>query len=327
VTPPDLAVRCDGLRRVYPRRKADPIVALDDLSLHVPTNDWLALLGPNGSGKSTLIRLLVGLEAPDAGSLAILGADRPTEPATRRRVSVVFQHPGLDKLLTIRENLRAQAALFGLSSADTRQRIAAVAESVDLTDRLDDRVGSLSGGLVRRADLARALLSNPELLIVDEPTGGLDVASRRAFLDLIDATRAARTDAAEAFTVIMSTHHMDEAERADHVALMSNGRIVAQGEPAHLRSELGGRVLTTTAEHERTLTNAGLAIRTASSQRIGSGNAEAIARAAAELSRFGASFTVQPPTLADVYLAHTGARLDDAPPAPSASSKRGRRRA
>ncbi|MEM1423447.1 MAG: ABC transporter ATP-binding protein [Planctomycetota bacterium] len=298
------AIDATDLTKRYARRRHDDVVALDGLTLSVPASSWVALLGPNGSGKSTLLRCITRAMRPDSGELRALGEDPGVSDASmRRRLSVVFQSPGLDRLLTVRENLLTQCALFGWSGREADDRLRAHAQSVGLTDRLDDRVGSLSGGLARRADLARALLSEPDLLLLDEPTTGLDPEARVSFLDLIERTR----DERPGMTVLMSTHLMDEAERCDSIALLFDGVLLAHQTPDALRSGLGDRALRTGHAHADTLVASGLDVRAADGHVVGSGDRAALARAASRLAEAGAEFEVCAPSLEDVYLAHSHA--------------------
>ena len=317
-----IAIRAADLRRVFPgSRRREPRVALDRLSLAVPTGEWVALLGPNGSGKSTLMNLVGTADRPDDGTLESLGrtvAGGRADPREIRRyraqLGVVFQAPGLDRLLTVRENLLAQASLFGLSGRDAVERIAITTRRLDLTDRLDDRVASLSGGLARRADLARALLHRPTILLLDEPTAGLDHDARTRFLDAIAELRREAADAGTPLTVLMSTHLMDEAERADRVVMMHQGRIVADGSPARLRGALGTSTIRSTDPDAVTrMERLGLRV-VATPGGGGVGHAEdrdALAGAAAELARLGLPFEFSPPTLGDAFLAATGSPLGE----------------
>ncbi|MCC5822555.1 MAG: ABC transporter ATP-binding protein [Phycisphaerales bacterium] len=202
--------------------------ALDAVTL-AADRQMVALLGPNGSGKSTLMRVLVGLHKPDAGEVF--------SPRDRTSLGVVFQSPAVDDLLTIRENLILAAALCRKPRPFARDRIAWLVTQIGLEDLLDTRCGRLSGGQRRRADLARALMGQPGVLILDEPTTGLDIDARARFWSTIERIRAE-----EHLTVLAATHLGDEAERADRAVLLRQGRIVADGSPDELRRPLGGRV-------------------------------------------------------------------------------------
>lgn len=311
LVPPLAAVVCNGVGRVYASTRREPArTALDGVSLTVHRGEWLALLGPNGSGKSTLLRLIATMDRPDSGGMSVLNAD-PAGPRgalrdLRARLGVVFQRPGLDALLTVRENLMLQGALLGIVRSEAESRVRNVAGALGIIDRLSSRVSTLSGGLARRADLARALLSEPELLLLDEPTAGLDLDARAALLDLLDQRRLA---ALRPFTIIMTTHLMDEAERATRVALMHAGRLIAEGKPAELRRALGGNVVVTRAESAGILESSGLTLTRSTPEAVGAGSPDAVEKAAVALARASVPFTVGPPTLADVYFAHTGARL------------------
>jgi len=169
----------------------------------------------------------------------VLGHDVTREPdRVRRRLGVVFQHPSVDRLLTVEENLVHHGHLHGLSGASLRAAVAAVVERLGLGERRRDRVGTLSGGLQRRAELAKALLVGAELLLLDEPTSGLDPAARREFLAFLAELRAA-----ERITVVLTTHDMEEAERCGRVAILDRGRVVALGTPEALKARVGGDVL------------------------------------------------------------------------------------
>ncbi len=213
--------------------------ALDHLSLEIPPAEVFALLGPNGSGKTTFFKLLSTLMPPQSGRLAVFGHELPVQSAqVRRLLGVVFQNPSCDQKLTVRENLACQAALFGLRGNARNERIAQVSDQLGFTDRLDWQLEKLSGGLQRRVDIAKSMLHAPQLLILDEPSTGLDPAAR---LDLWHALLRLRES--YGVTIVLTTHLLEEAEKAERIGILHAGRMVAIGQPAQLRSELGGRVL------------------------------------------------------------------------------------
>lgn len=229
-----LAVDIQGVTHRYGRHEA-----LRSVTLEAPTGALYGVLGPNGSGKTTLFRILSTLMPPSEGVAKVFGLDTTQRPeAVRNRLGVVFQDPALDEALTVRENLRFQSALYGLESPDRRNRIDELLTRLDVADRADDPVDALSGGLQRRVDLARGLLHRPDLLLLDEPTTGLDPGARRAFWAAIDRLREA-----EGTTLLLATHLMDEAERCDRVGILSAGALVADGTPAALKAELGEQTL------------------------------------------------------------------------------------
>ncbi len=209
-----------GLRKCF-----GDLVAVDDVSLTVARGETYGLLGPNGAGKTTTISMLCGLVTPDAGEVALEGERiHPRATAPKRRLGYVPQEIALYPDLTARENLRFFGRLQGLGRDRLRARIQQVLEVTGLTDRADDRVSQFSGGMQRRLNIGVGLLHEPELLILDEPTVGVDPQSRNAILASVDAL------AAEGLAVLYTTHYMEEAERlCDRIAIMESGRIVAEG--------------------------------------------------------------------------------------------------
>lgn len=219
------------------KKREPPKAALEGVSLEVREGEIYGLLGPNGSGKSTLLKLLAGALRWQRGALRFVGeVQRPASTAWRHAVSVVFQSPALDGVLTARENLRLGAALYGQSpsAAAVEEALAAVG----MARHADERVATMSGGMKRRVDIARALLPQPRLLLLDEPTAGLDEASFRAMWAHLEAVRAAR-----GLTIVVATHRPDEAERCDRLAVLSEGALVRVGSPEELRAELAEDVM------------------------------------------------------------------------------------
>ncbi len=213
------------------------IVAVAGIDLDVPAGTCLGLLGPNGAGKSTTMRLLTAQAIADAGEIEVLGHRLPEESkAARARCGVVPQLDNLDYELTTRENLEVFARLYRVPRPERRDAVDRALEIANLTARADSVVDELSGGMRRRLLIARGLVHRPELLLLDEPTVGLDPQVRTELWSLIDTLRS------EGVTILMSTHYIEEAERlADEVAIMSAGRIVARGRPAELVAEHVGR--------------------------------------------------------------------------------------
>lgn len=331
----------EGITKRYPSGRKHPArVALEGVSLSIRSGEHVALLGPNGSGKSTLLRILSTADLPDEGTMSILGTSLPASQALRAQVrsqlGVVFQRPGLDPLLTVRENLRTHASLFGLHGAEAAGRIDAIASDLGLTDRLDDRVRTLSGGLVRRADLARALLPEPRLLLLDEATVGLDPSAREEFLRSI-ARQQSDSGRSHPLTVVTATHLMDEAERAERVILLDRGRIVADAPPAELRSQLGPRVLrvqragddpslvASLQEFDLSVNSTDEGIRATPASEDESNAGASMEAAAALLIRRGLAFEIAPPTLGDVYQHLTGRTLEAEGPAQEKGKMRGSR--
>jgi ABC-2 type transport system ATP-binding protein len=227
------AIEIQGLGHRYGDRQA-----LCDVSLTVQRGEVFGLLGPNGGGKTTLFRLLNTSLTLQTGSVRILGFDPGRDlHQVRSRIGVVFQHPSLDKKLTVLENLKAHGSLYGMSRSEIRARGGEMLSRLGLADRGADRVETLSGGLARRVELAMGLMHRPELLILDEPSTGLDPGARRDLWTYLATLRA------EGVTVLATTHLMDEASRCDRIGILDRGRLAALGEPESLRGEIGGEVL------------------------------------------------------------------------------------
>lgn len=219
-------------------------LAVNDLSLDVAEGEVFAFLGPNGSGKTTLFRLLSTLIPLQEGEISILGCDlRRETTAVRRQLGVVFQSPSLDKKLTVAENLSHQGRLYGLGSRDLRARSEELLAAVGLTERANDIVETLSGGMRRRVELAKSMLHSPRLLLLDEPSTGLDPGARS---DLWKYLRQVRER--EGTTIVLTTHLLDEADRADRIAIMHEGRLAALDAPEALRGAIGGDAITIKTE-------------------------------------------------------------------------------
>ncbi len=221
-------------------------LALDHLSFSVAPAQIFGLLGPNGSGKTTLFRILSTLMVPSGGTATIGGFNVATQPAqVRQQTGIVFQSRSLDIKLTVAENLRHAGHLYGLSGKPLRARIADVLARVALTDRAKEYVETLSGGMQRRVELAKGLIHSPSVLLLDEPSTGLDPGARR---DLWQYLRMLRDD--EGVTVLVTTHLMEEAEYCDRLAILSEGKLVALGSPEELKSTIGGDVVLFETESE-----------------------------------------------------------------------------
>ncbi len=229
--PPELAISLRGAVKRY-----GPITAVAGLDLAVPTGTCVGLLGPNGAGKSTTMRLLTAQSIADEGEIEVLGFRLPGQSKmARAQCGVVPQLDNLDTTLTVEQNLLVFSHLYRIRHSERRAAIERALEMAKLTDRRDSRVDKLSGGMRRRLLIARALVHRPRLVLLDEPTVGLDPQVRQELWALIDALRS------EGTTILMSTHYIEEAERlADTVLIMSHGQAVAAGPPAELVVEHAG---------------------------------------------------------------------------------------
>lgn len=222
------------LKRSYGER-----LALGGVSFDVQAGEIFGFLGPNGGGKTTLLRILSTLLPPSSGSAKVFDIDVVRDPnAVRQRIGVVFQSQHVDGKLTAAENLRHHGHLYGLRGGGLQERIRQSLTRFGLLDREKDLVGTFSGGLRRRLELAKGLLHRPGLLLLDEPTTGLDPGARRDLWDYVAGLRGQ-----DNLTVVLSTHLLDEAERCDRLAILHQGQIVSVGSPDALRSEIGGEVI------------------------------------------------------------------------------------
>ena len=231
LTPREPAILLRGVRKSF-----GDIVAVDGLDLEVPEGICLGLLGPNGAGKSTTMRMLTAQAVADEGEIRVLGFELPRESKlARARMGVTPQQDNLDIDLTARQNLEVFARLYRIPRRDRAEAVQRALAMARLTERGDSRVEELSGGMRRRLLIARGLIHRPQLVLLDEPTVGLDPQVRQELWTVIDGLRGA------GITVLMSTHYIEEAERlADTVAIMAEGRIVAQGRPSELVREHAG---------------------------------------------------------------------------------------
>jgi ABC-2 type transport system ATP-binding protein len=307
--PPRLAL--EGVRFRYRDREV-----LRGVTLAVEAGEIFGLLGPNGAGKSTLFAVLAGLLAPSDGRFRLDGAEiRAGARALRARAGIVFQEPGLDGKLSSHENLALAAALHRVPRAVSRERIPRLLAEAGLGDRAREPVERLSGGFRRRLELARALVHAPEVLVMDEPTTGLDAAAFRAFWANVERLRRE-----EGTTVVLTTHRPDEAERCDRLAVLARGEVVACDTPERLRARIPGDVVVIEADAPEALA-VEIERRLGLAARVRSGSVHVEREAAHELvprivEAFPAgrlrSVSLRRPTLADAYLAITGEALEEA---------------
>ena len=310
------AIEVSGLRKIY----RGGVEAVRGIDFEVAPGEVFGLLGPNGAGKSTTVGMLTTTIVPTAGTARLAGFDVVTQPRHARSVSsVVFQEAVVDSGLTGRANLDLHARLWGVPEAVARTRTGDLVEAFGLAELIDRPVGSFSGGQRRRLEIARALVSQPQVLFLDEPTVGLDPRIRHELLDVIAGLRS-RHD----MTILLTTHYLDEAQRlCDRVAIIHLGKIVALDTPARLLAGLGSEILELRVDGDGDTALASLRARgiaTADAFAIGStltialeGRSAADAIGAIHSTDLKASgFTTRPPTLDDVYLRLTGTQIADA---------------
>ncbi len=287
--------------------------ALREVNFEVAKGEIFGLLGPNGGGKSTLFRILSTMMAPSEGRAVIGGRDVVRDrAAVRRHVGVVFQTQSLDKALTVEENMRAQGHLHGLSGALLRERMESAVTQLGLEDRRKDVVETLSGGLRRRVEIAKALLHRPPVLLTDEASTGLDPAARRDLTRHIERLRDQ-----EGVTILLTTHVLEEADRCNRLVLLHRGQVVTEGSPQALRARIGGDVVVLEAEDAKALAGS-------IEQRFGLRASQVDGQVRVEIEnghRFIAevveafpgaiqSVGLHKPTLEDVFVRETGAQIE-----------------
>jgi ABC-2 type transport system ATP-binding protein len=293
----------------------DTVEAVRGVNFEVRTGEVFGFLGPNGAGKTTTINMLCTLAKPTSGWATVAGHDVVSErDDVRRNIGLVFQDPTLDGYITAEQNLELHAELYGLQRDLVRPRMKQVLEMVGLWDRRDSAVGTFSGGMRRRLEIARGMMHSPRVLFLDEPTIGLDPQTRRSIWTYI-----AELKQSEAITIFMTTHYMDEAEWCDRIAIMDNGQIVALDAPEKLKAEIGkDRVMIHTDDDQAAI--AALAERFGIEARIVEGavtfgvptGEEFVPRLFAELPVPIKSVSVSRPTLDDVFMSYTGTTIRDA---------------
>jgi ABC-2 type transport system ATP-binding protein len=305
----DPIVRVENLTHGYPG--ADGRLALDGLTLSVRPGEIFGILGPNGSGKTTLFRILSTLIATVPGHAFVLGRDVATErDFVRRHIGVVFQSPSLDKQLTAEENLVHQGHLYGLKGAQLRERIAEGLKAVALGERAGERVGTFSGGMRRRVEVAKGLLHRPRVLLMDEPSTGIDPSAR---IDMWTQLRAVRE---AGVTVMLTTHLMEEAEHCTRLAIMAGGKLLACDTPAALKQRIGGDVITISSHSPDALQQALREQLGIDSERVGDAvrlerdrGHEWVPRIIEAAPGMVESISVGKPTLEDVFIHLAGRRL------------------
>ncbi|MBK8576507.1 MAG: ATP-binding cassette domain-containing protein [Elusimicrobia bacterium] len=307
------AVQIGDLRHDYPprTRRGPPCPALRGISFTVEPGELFGVLGPNGGGKTTLFKILSTALRPTAGQAVILNHDVGESPdRVREKIGVVFQSPSLDKKLTVLENLIHQGRLYGLHGVPLQARAGELLERLGVADRASDAVETLSGGLQRRVEIAKGLLHSPALLLLDEPTTGLDPGARK------DVWTYLATLTQQGVTVLVTTHLMEEAERCDRLAILDKGLLAALGTPSRLKESIRGDVVTvTTADAARLIEGVKTTFGLVATEMDGAVRIERL-----EGHRFvpqlveafpGLIETVQvgKPSLEDVFVLHTGHRF------------------
>ncbi|GAA4623732.1 daunorubicin resistance protein DrrA family ABC transporter ATP-binding protein [Actinoallomurus vinaceus] len=305
------AIRVSGLRKSYPG-----VEAVRGIDLTVAQGETFGFLGPNGAGKTTTIAMLCTLVRPTAGRVEVAGHDTRTAPGlVRRSIGLVFQESTLDGDLTAAENLRFHADLYAIPRAELAARVDSLLDLTGLTASRDRLVRTLSGGMRRRLEIARGILHRPRVLFLDEPTAGLDPQSRALLWDHLEEVRER-----EGTTLFLTTHYLEEAERCHRIAIIDDGRIIAEGSPAELKSVLGAdRVDLRTGDDEKAaaalLDRFGLAaVAGPQGLRVHTEDgALLVPRLCAGLDVPVYEVTVTRPSLDDVFLHHTGRSIRDEP--------------
>lgn len=291
-------ISIDGLCKSF-----GDVKAVQNLSFQVKKGELFAFLGVNGAGKSTTISILCGQLAKDAGTVFVCGEDvEKGMEKICRKLGVVFQNSVLDKALTVRDNLQSRAALYGITGKEFKKRLAELASLLDFKNLLNRTVGKLSGGQRRRIDIARAILHKPELLILDEPTTGLDPQTRKLLWDVVRNLR--RTDG---MTVLLTTHYMEEAADADYVVIIDSGKISAEGTPLELKNKYTGDFITLYGVSEDNINNLGLPFeKIRDAVRVSVPDTRAATQLILEHPELFSDYEITKGKMDDVFLAVTG---------------------
>ena len=291
-------ISIDGLCKSF-----GDVKAVQNLSFQVKKGELFAFLGVNGAGKSTTISILCGQLAKDAGTVFVCGEDvEKGMEKICRKLGVVFQSSVLDKALTVRDNLQSRAALYGITGKEFKKRLVELASLLDFENLLNRTVGKLSGGQRRRIDIARAILHKPELLILDEPTTGLDPQTRKLLWDVVRNLR--RTDG---MTVLLTTHYMEEAADADYVVIIDSGKISAEGTPLELKNKYTGDFITLYGVSEDNINNLGLPFeKIRDAVRVSVPDTRAATQLILEHPELFSDYEITKGKMDDVFLAVTG---------------------
>ncbi len=285
------------------------IRAVDGISFRVKRGELFAFLGVNGAGKSTTINILCGQLPKDSGSVLIDGCELDGQlDSIKAKLGVVFQHSVLDKALSVRDNLESRAALYGICGKEFEERLSELAELLEFKDLLRRTLGKLSGGQRRRIDIARALLHRPRILVLDEPTTGLDPQTRKLLWRVIDELRHS-----EDMTVFLTTHYMEEAAEADYVVIIDSGKISAEGTPLELKNAYTGDFITLYGADKATVDSLGVEyeeIRDA--YRLSVQNTRAATELIVSRPEVFCDYEITKGKMDDVFLAVTGKTLGDA---------------
>ena len=282
------------------------VKAVHDLSFRVKQGELFAFLGVNGAGKSTTINIICGQLQKDSGSVTICGTDLDTDPnRIKRSLGVVFQASVLDKDLSVRDNLASRAALYGIRGKEFKNRLDELAELLEFKDLLNRSVGKLSGGQRRRIDIARALLHRPEILILDEPTTGLDPQTRNLLWQVVGTLRKR-----ENMTVFLTTHYMEEAADADYVVILDHGQIAAKGTPLSLKNTYTGDFITIYGADESQIQKLGAPYETLRDAfRVSVPNTAAATELILKHPEVFRDYEITKGKMDDVFLAVTGKKL------------------
>ena len=282
------------------------VQAVNDLSFRVKEGELFAFLGINGAGKSTTINIMCGQLSKDSGTVQLSGVDLDSDPdSIKRNLGVVFQNSVLDKELSVQDNLQSRAALYGIRGKAFRERLAELAGLLEFDDLLKRTVGKLSGGQRRRIDIARALIHRPKILILDEPTTGLDPQTRSTLWQVIGDLRKN-----EGMTVLLTTHYMEEAADADYVVILDSGMIAAEGTPLELKNTYTGDFITVYGAEESQIKQLGAPYETIrDAYRVSVPNTAAATELILKYPDIFRDYEITKGKMDDVFLAVTGKKL------------------